>query len=178
MHKELDSSEIASLPVVTVAGRRIAVDVPHLAFITVIAAWCIWYGLDAWGAQKTISNLIMIVPATIGGVLLYLIVAFGCFRVLPPGQTEALGERARLEKGKGIKIAVTMAMLLAFVIIGPTVGFDIACLLYIGGMLLFLGERRPLALILIPVIFCAIAIYCFSQILYTPLPLFFFGGDY
>ncbi|MDE1991703.1 MAG: tripartite tricarboxylate transporter TctB family protein [Rhizobiaceae bacterium] len=154
-----------------------AVDLPHLAFATAIAAWCIWYGIDAWRAQQTVANLIMIVPATIGGLILYLVVAFGCFHGLKAGQAEVLCERGKLEKGKGPKIAGTMAMLIAFVIVGPTVGFDVACLLYIGGMLLFLGERRLIPLILIPAIFCGLAIYCFSQILYTPLPLFFFGGD-
>lgn len=176
MHQELKPA--GPLPVMTIGRRRIAVDVPHLAFVTVIAAWCVWYGLDAWSAQKTIANLIMIVPATIGGVILYLVVAFSCFHRLDADHPDVICERGQLEKGKASKIVVTMAMLLAFVIIGPTVGFDIACLLYVGGMLFFLGERRPLPLILTPVIFCALAIYCFSQILYTPLPLFFFGGDY
>lgn len=126
---------------------------------------------------KTVANLIMIVPSTVGGIILYVFVAVGCFHSLNLRQPEVLCERSPLERGKGLKIAGTMAMLFGFVIVSPTVGFDVACLLYVGGMLIFLGERRPLPLILIPVIFCAIAIYCFSQILYTPLPLFFFGGD-
>lgn len=176
MHKELKPG--APLPTVTIAGQRFGVDLPHLTFVTVIVAWCIWYGFDAWSAQKTTSNLIMIVPATIGAAILYFFVAASCFKRVDPTEEVAVGERGPLEKGKGLKIAVTMAMLLAFVIIGPTVGFDIACFLYIGGMLLFLGERRLVPLIATPLIFCLLAIYCFSQILYTPLPLLFFGGDY
>lgn len=48
---------------------------------------------------------------------------------------------------------------------------------YILAMLLFLGERRILVLLLVPALFCAIAIYCFDTILATPLPLLFFAGD-
>jgi hypothetical protein len=175
MHKELKPS--AFLPVITLAGRRIAVDITHLVFATVIAAWCLWYCLDALHAQRTVSNLIMIVPATIGALIFYLVIAAGCLHILGPDEAHAASERRPLEPGIGVKVAGTMAMLMAFVIVGPTVGFDVACLLYVGGMLFFLGERRMLMLILVPVLFCGIAIYCFSQVLYTPLPLFFFTGD-
>jgi len=175
MHQELTSE--TSLPVFRFAGRRVAVDLPHLTFATAIVAWCIWYGLDAWSAQKTTANLIMIVPATICGILLYLVIAKGCFRILETGEGSISGERKRVERSIGVKIAGTMIMLGALVFLGPFIGFDIASFLYVGGMLYFLGERRIPALVLIPLIFCVVAIYAFSQILYTPLPLFFSGGS-
>jgi len=40
-----------------------------------------------------------------------------------------------------------------------------------------LGERCIIVLLVVPVLFCAIAIYCFGTLLATPLPLLFFGGD-
>ena len=176
MHQELKSSTTV-LPVITIGGRRVAVDLPHFAFATAIAAWCVWYGIDAFHAQKTVANLIMIVPTTIGALILYLVVAAGCFRRLEPAEERPPSHRRPIERSIAIKIAGTMAMLAAFVVIGPTVGFDVACFFYIGGMLLFLGERRILVLIVVPIVFCVLAIYCFSQVLYTPLPLFFLGGD-
>jgi hypothetical protein len=158
----------------SVSGRRVAVDLPHLAFATAIAGWCIWYGFDAWHAQRTVSNLILIVPATIGVAIIYLVIAAGCFHTFKPSQTQPASDREPLEPGMGVKVAGTMALLAAFVIAAPTIGFDVACFLYIEGMLLFLGERRIIVLILVPLLFCTLAIYCFSQLLNTPLPLFFF----
>jgi hypothetical protein len=157
------------------SGRSVAVDLPHLSFATAIVAWCIWYGFDAWYAQRTVTNLILIVPATIGMVIVYLVVAVGCFHIFAPSEPPPATDRKPLEPGMGVKIAGTMALLAAFVIAAPTIGFDVACFLYVEGMLLFLGERRIIVLILVPLLFCALAIYCFSQLLNTPLPLFFFS---
>lgn len=70
-----------------------------------------------------------------------------------------------------------MALLAAYAAGGPLIGFDVATFAYLLAMLLFLGERRIVVLVLVPGLFCAIAIYCFGTLLATPLPLLFFSGD-
>jgi hypothetical protein len=179
MHKEQAPNETprARLPVFKLFGRRVAIDAAHLAFVTAIAAWCLWYGLDAYAAQQTLPNLIFIAPATVLALVFYLVIAASCFHVIGREEQAPECERPPMEKGKPRLIAIAIAMLIAFVIIGPTIGFDVAVFVYVGGMLFFLGERRIWNLILTPLIFYLIAIYCFNQILYAPLPLFFFGGD-
>jgi hypothetical protein len=157
----------ASLPTFPFRGRTIAVDVPHLAFATAIAVWCAWFCQDAWRAQRDVENLILIVPATI---------AAGCFRMVA-GPEQRVAPRKPLEPGIGVKIAGTMALLAAYAASGPLIGFDVATLAYILAMLLFLGERRITVLLLVPALFCAVAIYCFGTLLATPLPLLFFSGD-
>jgi hypothetical protein len=182
----------AARPIIEFAGRKIAVDVPHLVFATSIAGWCAWFCRDAWRSNSGVENLILIVPAAAVAVILYLFVAAGCFRAEPGGATTApssrgsvgsgrqegaSSEREPLAGGIGIKVAGSMALLAGFVVTGPLIGFDIASFLYMLGMLFFLGERRIVVLLAVPVIFCAAAIYCFNNLLSTPLPLYFFSGN-
>lgn len=160
-----------------IGNRTIIIDLPHLAFATAIAAWCIWFCQDAWRAQRDVENLIMILPASVLALILYLFVAAGCVRIVsaPAQLTDA--PRQPLGPGMATKIAGTMALLAAYVIAAPLIGFDVVSFAYVLAMLLFLGERRTLVLLLVPTLFCAIAIYCFDTILATPLPLLFFAGD-
>ena len=166
----------ATTPVFRFAGRRIAVDLPHLAFVTGIGGWCAWFCRDAWRSNAGVENLILILPVSGAAVMLYLFIAAGCFRAVD----DAAGSRhARepLARGIGIRIAGSMALLAAFVVTGPWIGFDVATFLYLLATLLFLGERRIIVLLLVPLVFCVAAIYCFNNLLQTPLPLLFVPGN-
>jgi Tripartite tricarboxylate transporter TctB family len=167
----------ARLSSFTIGPRTIVVDLPHLAFATAIAAWCVWFCQDAWRAQRDVENLIMILPASLLAVILYIFVAAGCVRIVSAPAQHADPPRKPLDPGMATKIAGTMALLAAYVIAAPLIGFDLVSFAYILAMLLFLGERRIIVLLLVPALFCAIAIYCFDTILATPLPLLFFAGD-
>jgi hypothetical protein len=163
-----------SHPVISLGGSKIAVDVPHLAFVTAIVAWCVWFCRDAWLAQADVENLIMIVPASAAAGILYVFVAAGCFKAVGP--TDRFESRRPLKSGVGVKIAGTMALLAALVVAGPLIGFDLASFVYILATMLLLGERRIIALLLVPALFCIVVIYCFDTILPIPLPLLF-GAD-
>ena len=159
-------------PTVTLGGRRITIDLPHLAFASLIGGWSVWFCWDAWRASPDVENMILILPAALAALALYLTVALGCCRAA--ADAAAGPERKPLAPGVGLKVLGAMGLLAALVAAGPTIGFDVACFIYILAMLLFLGERRPLLLLLVPLIFCAACIYGFSKVLATPLPLFFF----
>ena len=66
-------------PVISLGGSKIAVDVPHLAFVSAITGWCAWFCRDAWLSQADVENLIMIVPAAVAAGILYVFVAAGAF---------------------------------------------------------------------------------------------------
>jgi hypothetical protein len=167
---------MAAQPTFHIRGRRIAIDLPHLAFATAIAAWCTWFLQDAWRSAPDVENMILIAPAATAAIILYGFVAAGCFRrIAADGEPAPL--RPPLAASIAIKIAGAMVLLATFVITGPLIGFDIASFVYLLAMMFFLGERRILVLLLVPLIFCLAAIYCFNAILSTPLPLFFFSGD-
>lgn len=163
----------AARPIIEIAGRKIAVDVPHLVFVTGMAGWAAWFGSDAWRSNPGVENLILILPVSAAAVILYLFLAFGCFSLAHDADTPQTSPREALAVGIGVKVAGSMALLAGFVVTGPWIGFDIACFVYILAMLAFLGERRILVLLLVPLLFSVIAIYCFSSLLSTPLPLFF-----
>jgi hypothetical protein len=165
----------ATQPTFDVSGRRIAVDLPHLAFATAIAGWCAWFLRDAWRSAPDVENMILIGPAATAAILLYGFVAAGCFRRVAGANPAPL--RPPLAASVSLKIAGAMMLLAGFVVAGPLIGFDIASFVYLFAMMFFLGERRILILLLVPLIFCIAAIYCFNAILSTPLPLFFFSGD-
>jgi hypothetical protein len=159
---------VPSRPQLTIGGRTIAVDLPHLAFVTAIAAWCAWFCQDAWRAQKGVENLILIVPASAMAMIIH---------IVPPQDHPPAAPRRPLAPGMASKIIGTMALLAAYVVCAPLFGFDVASFIYILTMLLLLGERRILVLVLVPALFCAIVIYCFNTLLATPLPLLLFPGD-
>jgi hypothetical protein len=164
-------------PRLMIGGKTIAIDVPHLAFATSIAAWCAWFCQDAWRAQKDVENLIMIVPAAAMEMILYIVVAAGCIHIVPDRDQGPPAPRRPLAPGIAGKIGGTMALLAAYVVCAPLFGFDVASFIYILAMLLLLGERRILVLVLVPTLFCAVVIYCFNTLLATPLPLLLFLGD-
>ena len=152
------------------SSRNMRVDWPHLLFVTVLGGWCAWFCVDAWRANAGVENLILIVPVSAVAVVLFAFVAAGCFGA-------ARSARAALPAGMGRKVAASMALLAGFVVAGPWIGFDIACFLYILLNMAALGERRAWVLLLVPLLFCAAAIYCFNDLLQTPLPLFFAPGE-
>lgn len=160
----------------TLRGRTVIVDLPHLGFATAIATWCVWFCQDAWRAQRDVENLILILPASLLAVALYVFVAAGCFRIVSGPVQDAVTPRRPLGPGMARKIVGTMALLVSYVIAAPLIGFDVVSFAYILAMLWFLGERRIGVLLLVPALFCEIAIYCFNTILATPLPLLLFPG--
>jgi hypothetical protein len=154
----------------------VAVDLPHLALATVIAGWCAWLCFDAWRSRPGVENLILIAPASLAAVVLYVVVAAGCVRKLPAGE-DAGSPRAKIASAVMTKVVGSMTLLTVCVVASPLIGFDLGVFAFLVAMLLLLGERRLLVLLLFPALFCAVAIYCFAAILDTPLPLFFFARD-
>jgi hypothetical protein len=164
------------LPAIVVGRWRVAIDLPHLAFITGIAGWCAWYCSDAWRAAANVQNLILVLPATIGALLLYLFVLRECVTVSRVTASPTRSVRAVIAPLVAKRIIGLMLLLAAYVVAGPIVGYDVASVVYLFATLFFLGERRLYVLLPVPAVFCIIAVYCFQTILATPLPVLFFGA--
>jgi hypothetical protein len=177
MKPQDDAAERRKLPAFRLGGFSIAVDLPHLIFVTAMAGWCAWYWSDAYRASDDIENLSLIEPTAILALALYIFVLRDIISVrrVAAVQEPKLSPRKNIERSFLHRLLGTMALLAMYVGASLYVGFDITSFLYILLTLLFLGERRPLVLLLTPLIFCAVAIYCFNTILATPLPLTFFG---
>ena len=158
-------------------GRKFTVDIPNIIFATGLASWVAWYCWDAWHANAAVENMILILPVSVLGILLYFFVIAGCIKRVSPDEKQSTPSHEPMARGMAIKIVGSMAMLAALVLAGPLIGFDIASFAYMLGMMLFLGERRILVLLLFPLLFSVAVIYCFGTLLDTPLPVFIFRGQ-
>lgn len=160
---------MGKLPSLRIGKWCVAVDLAHFLFVAAIAGWIAWYGFDAWSAGADIQNLSLIAPCVALALVLALSILAGCVSVSRTVPRES--PRAPLAVDFRRRILGTMALLALYVGSAPFAGFDVATFAYVLATLAFLGERRPLVLVLLPAGFCAIAIYGFDTVLATPLPL-------
>jgi hypothetical protein len=155
------------------AGHHVIVDAPHVAFVSAIVAFCAWYLVDARGASINVQNLLLIEPTSILVFVLYVFILRDAVTVerLDDPLTAMPAVREPLTPRFRRRIFGAMALLGLYVLTMAEIGFDIATFLYVLATLLLLGERRVTVLLLVPLLFCAIAIYAFATMLSLPIPL-------
>lgn len=154
-------------------GRyRIRIDLGHLLFATAIAGYCIWYLRDTRAASTSLQNLLLIQPAVVVALLLFL-------AILPRTvSVEAVAGAAPREEGlrrtgwsrEGTRVLALIGLLGAYVFVMSDIGFDVATFLFISGSLLLQGERRPSLVVLLPLAFTAVTVYGFKTMLSVPVP--------
>lgn len=74
------------------------------------------------------------------------------------------------DKARWGVMLVTVAAAVAYFLLMPALGFVLSTTLFLLGMFLFLGERRPLVLILVPLLFASAIYLSFGKLLYVMLP--------
>jgi hypothetical protein len=155
------------------AGRHIAVDVPHVVFVSAVVGFCAWYLLDARGASTNVQNLLLIEPISILVFVLYVFILRDAITIeRPAGPLLAMpAPREPLTPRFRQRIFGSMALLGLYVLTMAEIGFDLATFLYVLATLFLLGERRIAVLLPVPLLFCALAIYAFGTILSLPVPL-------
>lgn len=67
-------------------------------------------------------------------------------------------------------VLVTVLAALAYFLLMPRLGFVLATACFLAGMMVYLGERRPLLLILLPLCFSAGVYLLFARLLHVMLP--------
>ena len=67
-------------------------------------------------------------------------------------------------------VVMTIGCALCYFLLMPFLGFALATALFLLAMLLFLGERRVLMLILLPLVFSAVLYTLFGKLLHVMLP--------
>ncbi len=117
----------------------------HLAVLAVFAAFVVWYVRDCVRASPTIDNLLLIVPAGGAAAVLLAVVAFRILNDARRARRAVHGPLANTVDGrwsrKTLSVIVAFAIYIAAL---PFAGFDVATFLFVGGVLVALGERRPL----------------------------------
>ena len=77
---------------------------------------------------------------------------------------------ARAAAGRWRTVLVTALAALAYFLLMPVLGFVLSTTLFLLGMFLYLGERRALILILVPLLFSSVVYILFGKMLYVMLP--------
>ena len=147
----------------------VVVDLPHLLFLTGLVGFCVWYFFDAYTASNTLENLLLIEPAVIAAVILYFVILRDVIRVVPGADLAAV-PRAPLSPLLRVRIFGGMALLIAYVASMGVIGFDVATVVYVAATLALLGERRPVMLVVLPVVFAGVVVYAFRQMVTVPVP--------
>ena len=154
------------------AGRQVVVDAPHVAFVSAIVGFCAWYLFDARSASTNVQNLLLVEPAAILVLVLYIVILRDAVTVERLGASlPSVSQREKLAPRFRRRIFGAMALLGLYVLTMAEIGFDIATFLYVLATLCLLGERRISVLLLVPLLFSAIVIYAFGTLLSLPVPL-------
>lgn len=152
-------------------GRR--VDWGHLALLGVIAFGCFAYLMNARSVSLSVQNLLFIEPAVLVALLLCLIILPQCFPSRaddaddPPPAAAEPSIPDRREAMRSVGIAVSLGI---FAFSFETVGFDVATWAFTLLTTWICGERKPLALIVFPVV-VAVCISLLVRLL-VPFPVF------
>lgn len=153
----------------------------HLILVLFFASITGWYLFDAWQASSRVQNLILILPASLLSLALCAIVLVGI--VSAPAKRSETGESGRSVQSDEherhppeifavrFKTALTMGIFAVYILSLPYLGFDIGTALFVVANLLLDGERRPLVLIGVPVLFAVAATICFGWLLPYPMPI-------
>ena len=142
----------------------------HALVVLGMAAGIVVYLIDAFQASSKVGNLILILPASILGLILCLLMAVSIWRQAsnrgspsaPPAVREPLSERLRP--------LVLLGLFTLYVLLLPLLGLDIGSLLFLILALIANGERRPVFIVLYSLVFAAVVTLLFKSILPYPMP--------
>ncbi len=154
--------------------NRIRQNAAELLLVLLMAVIIIWYMMDAYAASSKVANLLLIVP--LGVISLGFLVGI-VIQILPgllkaeKGDTPTESKKEEQTKENAKKIFLAMGLLALYVLIIPSVGFDIATFLFIGVMLFVQGERKWTWLIGFPLIFSFLVSQFFSAMIPYPMPM-------
>jgi uncharacterized membrane protein len=157
---------------------RYIVDWGHLLFLGVIAAAVLWYLLDAVSVSTNIHNLLLVGPLSVLALCLCVVIAPQCFRredaeVEPrSADPHAGGGASALQSSDKRNLALiggVAACLGIYVLSLNIIGFDVATCLFVLAVMLICGERRPLPLILYPLVVAVVVIATFRALLPYPM---------
>lgn len=134
-----------------------------ILFALALGVACLWYLFDAYSASARTTNLILILPATITGALLAVIIAVQS--ALAARRSPETGSPSK-EEGKAAeppaidpRSFAIMGCFVVYVLLMDRIGFDASTFLFVLISIVILGERRIYLLLLYTVIFTVLNIY-------------------
>lgn len=156
---------------IRVAGRTYEVDWGHLLVATLVVGVCIWYLADARSTSLNTQNLLLVQPATVLAVILYLLVLAQCVRRVAdaPGGAQEPSAKAASTLADLVRIAALAAAFGFFIFSLETLGFDVGAWIFVTVGLYICGERRPWVLAIFPLAFTVAVVLGYQQLLPYPI---------
>ena len=154
------------------AAMRWQVNWGHLALLSVIAAVVVAYLLDARGVSVSLENLLFVQPGAVLALVLCALVLPQCFRRVAAGDEVSVAARDRAEeRARLINTGLLTVLFGAFATSLETVGFDVACWVFLCLALVVCGERRWWVVLLFATLFTLVLIAGFRRLIPFPFPL-------
>ena len=136
----------------------------HITLAFLMTVFCVWYLFDAWSAEASLYNLVLIAPAGCLGIL----IGIG---VLVAEALSWRSEAAEAPEAVATGTFPMMGLLMAFVCLLPIIGFTAATFLFLVGALWILGVRRRATLVLYPAVVTTGLIFGLQLVVRLPEPM-------
>ena len=148
----------------------------HFGLLAVMAAFIIWFTLDAWKAAPTFINMILIGPVAAGTLL---IIAFIAVKLILNPQLDAEGEidpdsDGSIRSRYGVGIAI--AMLAVYIGALEVIGFDVASFMFCALTMILLGLRNWLGILVYSLVMGIGPVYVLVHFMGVPVKNLVVGG--
>ncbi len=155
---------------------RIKADWGHLALAGFIASFCLWYLNDARSSSPRADNLLLILPASLLAIVLFVIIVvkeIKLVRIAPDVDSvvETTGRGPAI--ASNLHVPAFMGIMGMYVLSMPYIGFDVATFLFMASSLLIQGERRWPVIVGFSLVFAVLVTWSFKMILSAPVPTMF-----
>lgn len=152
-------------------AARSRIDWGHVALLITLSAVTVWYLHDAWTASSRVRNLILVLPASLLALALVAGIAVG---VVVRGRRAASDpEDVKAEDTRSLRDRmnplILMGIFALYILTLPVTGFDVGSAIFVMLALIVDGERRPVFLVLYPVLFAAFCTLLFGWLLPYPM---------
>ena len=152
-------------------SARTRIDWGHLALLALLAGVTVWYLHDAWLASSRVRNLILILPTSILAVTLAAGIAVSVIvrGLRAPYDLGAAVAKDTSTLSDRLHPLILMAIFALYVLTIPVAGFDVGSALFVLIALIVDGERRPVFLLVYPVLFTTVCTFLFRWLLPYPM---------
>lgn len=137
----------------------------QLALVTTLAGFALAYLLDARSVSLSVNNLLLLQPTALFVLALWVVIALGT--ISRAGPDEAPARPDWLGQARVVAMVAAFGLFIASL---DRIGYDIAIALFVAVGLFIGGERRPLWLVVFPVVFAACVTLGFRALVPYPFP--------
>ncbi len=124
-------------------------------------------GTYAWGAASWPRGVILMMAVVALAQFAIRRSALGNLKTVKP---EAAPEFLPRKPAARLKLAAALGLPLVYVYLLPLTGFYVTTPIFLAAYLAALGERRPAALVLVPLVIYALINLVFTKLFYVALP--------